>query len=103
MGTALPVLAQNNGTNAPLPPASSKAGNKTIPMSSASAASATARAKDQIHKNVEVTLTPDVSRGAVSATQLAKQEPALKKSSLPPAQATAHGEFHAVSATPSAV
>jgi len=87
--------------NAPLPPASSKAGSKTIP--SPRSTSAVAQAKSQIHKNAEVIVTPDVSRGAASATLLAKQEPSQKELSQRPAPATAHSESHTASAAPSTV
>jgi hypothetical protein len=75
IGTALPVLAKNKGNDCPTPSTSSKAGSKGIPFSSAKPESSVAQAKEQIHKNTEVIVTPDVSRGMmVSASSPAKPQ-----------------------------
>ena len=67
-GMGLPLLAKSTGTDNPTPSTSSKAGAKTVPSSSM------AQAKEQNHAKSKVIVTPDVSRGAVSPSLVAKQE-----------------------------
>lgn len=73
IGTGLPLLAKNTGTDKPTPSTSSKAGSKGIPSSFAPAASSQAQAKEQSHKKTEVIVTSDLSRAAASAL-VAKQQ-----------------------------
>ena len=98
VGTALPVLAKNMGTDNPAPPASSKAGSREVLRPNASTAPTSALAKDQKNQKSEVIVTPDISRGTISASQPAKQELTQKERSLSSAPVTVHSEFHAITA-----
>jgi 3D (Asp-Asp-Asp) domain-containing protein len=93
IGMGSPVLAKNTGTDKPTPSESSRAGSKVIVSTSEHRSSAVAQAKEQSHKKSEITLTPDVSRSAVSSTLVSKQE----SSSSTPAR-TMRTEEHAASA-----
>ena len=70
IGTSLPLSAKNQGTDYPTPPPSSKAESRGIPLASVTPA------KEQSQKKVEITLTQDISRGAVCPSLVAKQEAA---------------------------
>jgi len=74
IGMGLPLLAKNTGTDNPTPSTSSKAGSKAIPSSCVAPSSAVGQAKEQKHKESEVIVTPDISRGDVSPSLAAKQE-----------------------------
>jgi 3D (Asp-Asp-Asp) domain-containing protein len=81
IGMGLPLLAKGTGTDSPTPSASSKAGTKAIPSSCASESSSMARAKERA--KAEVIVTPDISRAAVSASLVAKQESILPTPAQP--------------------
>jgi 3D (Asp-Asp-Asp) domain-containing protein len=72
IGMGLPLSAKNTGTDNPTPSTSSKAGTKAIPSSSP-----VAQAKEGSQKKSEIIVTPDISRGAVSPSLVAKQETVL--------------------------
>jgi 3D (Asp-Asp-Asp) domain-containing protein len=74
IGPGLPLSAHERVAAKPMPSASSKAGDKGIPISAASTAASLAQAKAPIRIKAEVIVTPDVCRGAVSLTLLSKQE-----------------------------
>jgi 3D (Asp-Asp-Asp) domain-containing protein len=97
LGTALPVLAKDKGTDHPTPPTSSKAGSKGIPLSCAS--STGARAKADIHKKSENIVTSDVSRSAASASLLAKQESAPETPTVTVRAQVEHAQARAISDT----
>jgi 3D (Asp-Asp-Asp) domain-containing protein len=72
IGMGLPLSAKITGGDNPTPSTSSKAGTKFIPSSSP-----VAQAKEESQIKSEFIVTPDISRGAVSPTLVAKQETAL--------------------------
>jgi 3D (Asp-Asp-Asp) domain-containing protein len=72
IGMGLPLSAKNTGTDNPTPSTSSKAGTKAIPSPSP-----VAQAKEESQKKSEIIVTPDISRGAVSPSLVAKQETVL--------------------------
>jgi 3D (Asp-Asp-Asp) domain-containing protein len=90
IGMGLPLSAKNMGTDNPTPSTSSKAGTKAIPSSSP-----VAQAKEESPKISKITITPDISRGAVSPTLVVKQEK-QESISLTPTR-TEHSEERAAS------
>jgi 3D (Asp-Asp-Asp) domain-containing protein len=70
-GMGLPLLAKSTGTDNPTPSTSSKAETRGMPVSCSSSA---AKAKGQKHQKSEITVTPDISRTAVSSSPASKQE-----------------------------
>jgi len=68
---SLPLSAKTTGTDNSAPAASLRAG--TIPSSRTARLSSVAQAKEQSHKTSEVTVTPDLSRAALSSL-VSKQE-----------------------------
>lgn len=72
-GMGLPLLAKNAGTDQPTPSTSSKAGSTALLPPRP--AIQVAKAKEQNEKKV-ATVTPDIMRGSVSPSLLAKQEAA---------------------------
>jgi 3D (Asp-Asp-Asp) domain-containing protein len=91
LGTSLPLSAKNQGADCPTPPASSKAETKGIPLPSERAVAAAASVKD--HKKTEVTLTQDITRGAVSPSLVAKQKEVSPEAPV----AVTHSQAHAAS------
>jgi len=75
IGMGLPLSAKNTVPDMLTPSVSSKAEAKGTPSSSvARSTSAVAQAKKQNHKKTEVTVTPALSKTAVSSSLLSKQE-----------------------------
>jgi len=70
----LPLLAKNTGADLPTPSTSSKAGDKAVPSPQLALAASDAKAKEQILKKQQIIVTPDIARGEVSPTLLAKEE-----------------------------
>jgi 3D (Asp-Asp-Asp) domain-containing protein len=71
-GMGSPLLAKTAGMSQPTTSMSSKAGSKAIPTPCMAAV--VAKAKLQCDKKSIITVTPDVSRGSVSPSLLAKQQ-----------------------------
>lgn len=70
----LPLLAKGMATDNPAPLASSKAETKFITSSSAARSSSAAQAKEESLQKSDVTITPDISRGAVSSSLISKEK-----------------------------
>jgi len=103
-GAGFPVLAKSVGTDNPTAPTTSKVGSREVLPSKASAASGAALAKSQILKKSEFVLTPDSTRGSISAALLAKQDssatPAVVRPAAAPAAAVVHSPAHTANPTP---
>jgi 3D (Asp-Asp-Asp) domain-containing protein len=74
IGMGLPLSAKSTGTDGSTHSTASKAGTKGISSSPLAHSSVATQEKRQSHKKLEITLTPDTSRGESSPSLVAKKE-----------------------------